>query len=526
MSELSVSRNMVLGSKAFAALLELIDKLDSNHLAYTRFPGKDDILALAMTPTGDLDPQKASENLMVMEVDPKLADEFRSAVTKAGIPMSWPTYIEPAKEEGELAKMHSFVIFPRSELVNMQQVVDDFTRKQLTAEPLGKDEMLDWLQKNQQGETQVGKVEIDLELYKFMNRNNMLNIPRMELGENTRDHTMELCVPADMGDGVMETVKMAEALYCGSFKEQEQAREKTRTDLMTKMLSGAKNDLHLSLIVDRSNPSEYITFDKEGFNHYIDTKEGPQLIDRCSRNDRNYEQDLYGILCGMHACKEYEGTEIENMEKLHALQEHGPELQGITVDERVHQLKLQFIDEMMQAGEIIGRTYRQADEQDRAQQEAFKGRMQDDVVKMGHSLDEMSARGMGLSSAAGDLRGDMRQIKGMILSPSPTESIKDLSDLNDAQGWKEMLSEKLFLQYRSPEEQDKYIELFHDLADNMSREEPEVQKEFLNEFTRTTQDIFERNYRSDTEEMQVEMVDLREEISQYRERENELDITR
>ena len=123
MSELTVSRNMVMGTRAFVALLEMLDKMDSTRLAYTRFRGKDDILSLALDSQGDLDPKKASENLMVMEVDPKLADEFKTAVTKAGIPISWPTYIEPAKQPGDLAKMHCFIVFPRSETPQMEQVI-------------------------------------------------------------------------------------------------------------------------------------------------------------------------------------------------------------------------------------------------------------------------------------------------------------------------------------------------------------------------------------------------------------------
>lgn len=526
MSEISVSRNMLLGTKAFAALLEMLDKMDSNRLAYTRFHGKDDILALALNDEGKIDPQKASENLMVMEVDPKLSEEFKASVTRAGIPISWPTYIEPAKEAGELAKMHCFIVFPRSEVPNMQQVIDDFTQKQVAAEPMSKEDMMEWLRKNQNGETQVGKIAIDKDIYDFMTRTNMLNVPRAELGENKVDQTMELCVPVDMGDSVLETVKMAEALYSGSFRQLEESRERSRVEIMNKLLAGAKNDMHLSIVVDRSNPSDYVKFDKEGFSHFIDTPEGPQMVDRCLRKDRNYEQDLYGILCGMHSCKEYDGKELENEEKLHALQKHGPELEGITVTERVHQLKLRYIEEMMQAGEITGRTYRQADEQEKAQQEAFKGRMKDDVIRMGHSLDELSSKGMGLSGAAGDLRGDMHQIKGMILSPVAAESTKDLSDLNDAQGWKELISEHLLLDHRTQDEKERYLALFDDLAEGMSREEPEVQREFLTEFTKTTQDIFERDYRYNSESVRVEMVDLREEIAQSREKETELDIVR
>ena len=187
---------MVMGTRAFVALLEMLDKMDSTRLAYTRFRGKDDILSLALDVQGDLDPKKASENLMVMEVDPKLADEFKTAVTKAGIPISWPTYIEPAKQPGDLAKMHCFIVFPRSETPQMEQVIKDFTDKQRMADPMSKEEMLDWLKQNQAGDTQVGKIAIDRDVYNFMSRTHMLNIPRTELGENKIDRTMEICVPA------------------------------------------------------------------------------------------------------------------------------------------------------------------------------------------------------------------------------------------------------------------------------------------------------------------------------------------
>ncbi|RHO65899.1 hypothetical protein DW085_13115 [Clostridium sp. AF50-3] len=49
MSELTVSRNMVMGTRAFVALLEMLDKMDSTRLAYTRFRGKDDILSWRLT---------------------------------------------------------------------------------------------------------------------------------------------------------------------------------------------------------------------------------------------------------------------------------------------------------------------------------------------------------------------------------------------------------------------------------------------------------------------------------------------
>lgn len=525
MSELTVSRNMVMGTRAFVALLEMLDKMDSTRLAYTRFRGKDDILSLALDSQGDLDPKKASENLMVMEVDPKLADEFKTAVTKAGIPISWPTYIEPAKQPGDLAKMHCFIVFPRSETPQMEQVIKDFTDKQRMADPMSKEEMLDWLKQNQAGDTQVGKIAIDRDVYDFMSRTHMLNIPRTELGENKIDRTMEICVPAGMGSSVMETVKTAEALYSGSFRTMEDTREESWRKAMEQMLAGSKNDRHLSMIVDRSNPSEYVTFDRDGYSHFIDTPQGPQMVDRCLRKDRNYEQSLYDILCGMHACKEYEGTELENMEKLHALQKHGPELDGITVEERVHQLKRRYIEEMTQAGEIIGQTYRQAEVMEK-QQEAFKGRMKDDIIRMQNSLDEMSADGLGLSAAAGDLRGDMHQIKGMILSPVAAESTKDLSDLNDSQGWKELLEKRLLLDYRTRDVRDRYLDLFDDLADGMSQEEPEVQRAFIREFEQTTRDIFERDYRYESEGLTVETVDLREELAQSREKETELDIVR
>ena len=54
MSELTVSRNMVMGTRAFVALLEMLDKMDSTRLAYTRFRGKDDILSLALDSQGHL----------------------------------------------------------------------------------------------------------------------------------------------------------------------------------------------------------------------------------------------------------------------------------------------------------------------------------------------------------------------------------------------------------------------------------------------------------------------------------------
>ena len=180
---------------------------------------------------------------------------------------------------------------------------------------------------------------------------------------------------------------------------------------------------------------------------------------------------------------------------------------------------------MTQAGEIIGQTYRQAEAMEK-QQDAFKGRMKDDVIRMQNSLDELSADGLGLSAAAGDLRGDMHQIKGMILSPVAAESTKDLSDLNDSQGWKELIEKRLLLDHRPKDVRARYLDLFNDLADGMSQEEPEVQTAFIREFEQTTHDIFERDYRYESEGLTVETVDLREELAQSREKEAELDIVR
>ena len=75
-------------------------------------------------------------------------------------------------------------------------------------------------------------MEIDKDLYDYINRAGLLSVPRTELGEDTINNTVRLRMPWDMGDGVLATVKMAEVLYTADFRRIEEERsEKLRSTL-------------------------------------------------------------------------------------------------------------------------------------------------------------------------------------------------------------------------------------------------------------------------------------------------------
>ena len=151
--------------------------------------------------------------------------------------------------------------------------------------------------------------------------------------------------------------------------------------------------------------------------------------------------------------------------------------------------------------------------------------MKDDVIKMGSRLDDLNAMGLENSAAAGDLRGDMAQIKGMILSSFAAESTKDMSDLYDGPGWDEFLTRKLSLDAHDDSYKRETLEQFREMSSALSQEPKEVQEAFREEFSKTVHEIFEINYHYQTEPAIVQEVDLGEEIS-VRGRENELSITR
>ena len=309
--------------------------------------------------------------------------------------------------------------------------------------------------------------------------------------------------------------------HCRSI---EQERETGLIGTVEKLLSGSKNDMHHSIIINTEAPSQYIRLDRDGFKYYIDTADGPNLIAKNDRTDRCYEQELYNTLRSFGGFKEITGQGKELEEELRRVQGEGQRLMGISVDERVHELKKEYVEDLMRACEIVGTTYQLASAIEQNQMDDH-GRMKDDVVKMGNRLDDLSAMGLGNSAAAGDLRGDMAQIKGMILSSFAAESTKDMSDLYDGPGWDEFLSRKLCLDAHDDTYKKEILEQFKEMASALSRETPEVQESFRQEFSRTVHEIFEINYHYQTEPSIVQKVDLGEEIS-VRGREAELSYTR
>ena len=198
---------------------------------------------------------------------------------------------------------------------------------------------------------------------------------------------------------------------------------------------------------------------------------------------------------------------------------------GISVEERVHELKKGYIEDFMRACEIVGITYQLASSMEQQRQQADHGRMKDDVIKMGSRLDDLGAMGLGNGAAAGDLRGDMAQIKGMILSSFAAETSKDMSDLYDGPGWEEFLSRKLCLDTHCDAYKTEALEQFKEMASALEKEPTEVQEAFREEFSKTIHEVFEIRYHYQTEPVAVQEIDLGEEII-TRGRETELSLTR
>lgn len=524
MSELSTGRNAVkIGSQVVAAIFDSLDKIDANRFAYTKVKGKEDIIDLAIGENGRLDPEKASRSLMICEVEPQLLPEVKSEFVKARIPFAWQNYIEPAKEDGGLAKLRSYLVFPKSEERAANAAIEDYTKIRPERSPREPQALLEWIKANEGGRSMAAGLEIDKELYDYINRAGLINIPRAEMGENEVDSTVKLRVPLNMGDVAAETVRMAETLYTGDFRRIEQEREIELSSTMERLVAGAKNDMHSSIIINTEAPSQYIRLDHDGFKYFIDTKAGPNLIAKNDRNARSYEQDLYNTLRSFGGFKEIVGNDKELEESLRKVQEEGQQLKGISIDERVHELKKEYIEDFMRACEIIGTTYQLASSLEGQQED--HSRMKDDVIKMGSRLDDFNAMGLGNSTAAGDLRGDMAQIKGMILSSFAAETTKDMSDLYDGPSWDDFLAKKLCLDVHEGNYKAETLGQFREMTEALSRETPEVQEAFRVEFSRTVYEIFEINYHYQTESVPVQEVDLSEEIS-VRRRETELSITR
>lgn len=525
MTESSVGRGAAkIGSQVAAAIFDSLDKIDANCFAYTRVKGKEDVIDLALGEDGKFDPEKASRSLLICEVHHDLLPGMKSEFVKAGIPFAWQSYVEPAKEGEELAKMHSYLIFPKSEERAANTAIEDYTHVRPERSPQEPQQLLEWIKANEGGMTKAAGLEIDKDLYEYINRAGLISVPRAEMGENELNHTVRLRVPLDMGNGVMETVRMAETLYTGDFKRIEQERQEDLNGMFEKLLAGSKNDMHHSIIVNTEEPSRYIRLDRDGFRYYIDTPEGPNLIARNDRNSRSYEQELYNTLCSFGGFKEVTGKDKEMEEELHRIQGEGQKLMGISVEERVHELKKEYVEDLMRACEIVGTTYQLASTIEQ-RQEYDHERMKDDMIKMGSRLDDLNTMGLGNSASAGDLRGDMAQIKGMILSSFAAETTKDLSDLYDGPGWDDFLYKKLCLDAHDETYKKETLEQFKDMATALSKEAPEVQEAFREEFSKTVHEIFEVNYHYQAEPAIVQEVDLVGEIS-MRGRETELSYTR
>ncbi len=526
MTELSTGRNAAkIGSQVAAAIFDSLDKIDANLFAYTSVEGKEDVIDLATGEEGRLDPEKASRSLMICEVDPQLLPGMKSEFVKFRIPFAWQDYVEPAREGEEFAKMHSYLVFPKSEERAANAAIEDYMRLRPERGQQEPQALLEWIKANEGGSVRAAGLEIDRELYGYISRAGLISVPWAEMGENELDNTMKLRVPLEMGNGVMETVKMAETLYTGDFRRMEQEREGKLSETMGKLLAGSKNDMLSSVIINTESPSRYIRLDREGFKYYIDTADGPNLIARNDRNDRSYEQELYNTLRSFGGFQEITGNDRELEESLRKIQGEGQRMFGISVEERVHELKKGYIEDFMRACEIVGITYQLASSMEQQRQQADHGRMKDDVIKMGSRLDDLGAMGLGNGATAGDLRGDMAQIKGMILSSFAAETSKDMSDLYDGPGWEEFLSRKLCLDTHCDAYKTEALEQFKEMASALEKEPTEVQEAFREEFSKTIHEVFEISYHYQTEPVAVQEIDLGEEII-TRGRETELSLTR
>lgn len=529
MSELSTGRNSTkLVSHVIAAIFDNLDRIDENFFAYTRVDGKDDILNLVLDDNGKFDPMKASNNVLVCEVDRELVSPLKSEFVKSGVPFAWQSYIEPAKADDELAKVHNYLVFPKSEEITVNSTIDDFIRMKPERNPMEPSDLLHWIMSNEEGSTKAAGLEIDKDLYDYINRAGLLSVPRTELGEDTINNTVRLRMPWDMGDGVLATVKMAEVLYTADFRRiEEECSEKLRSTLEN-TVSKAKDDQHNCVIVNKEAPSQYIRLDRDGYRFFIDTQDGPNLIAIGNRKDRDYEQSFYNILRTFGDYRELEGREKDTAEKLREIQEQKQQVHGISTNERVYKLKQEHIEDFMRACEIIGSTYQRASNMEEHQyqrQVMDKSRMKDDVIKIENRMDELRSMGLGNSTAAGDLRGDLVQIKGMIMSSISNECTKDLSDVYDVKTWEDYLTNKLCLDVHSEEYKKDTLEQFKDMIEHVANEAPEVQEAFRKELSDTIREVFDHEYRYQTESLSLEDVDLRQEI-QIHQRESELVVTR
>lgn len=284
MPELSTGRSATkIGSQVASAIFDSLDKIDANCFAYTKVKGKEDVIDLAIGDDGKLDPEKASRFLMICEVDAGLLPGLKSEFVKANIPFAWQEYIEPAREGEEFAKMHSYLIFPKSEERAANMAIEDYTRIRPERIPKEPQELLEWIKANEGGMTKAAGLEIDKDLYEYINRAGLISVPRAEMGENELDNIVRLRVPLDMGNGVMETVRMAEVLYTGDFKRIEQEREQELAGTMEKLLAGSKDDMHNSIIINTEAPAQYIRLVRRfsvlrryGVRPELDCQERPQ----------------------------------------------------------------------------------------------------------------------------------------------------------------------------------------------------------------------------------------------------------
>lgn len=495
-------------SKVLAAVFDNIDKIDANFFAYTRVDGKEDVLDLVYDDNGKFDPYMAEENTLLFEVQYELAPELKSDLIKAGVPFFWQSYIEPAKTEEDLAKPHTIILVPKSEEFIVNSVIEDFVKIKAEQDPMTPDALMTWIQLNDGDVHHVAGIEVDLELYDYISRAGLLNVPRTEVGFNEINNTVLLRTPWDMGEGVLATIKMAETLYTGNFRLMEEEREDRIKESLQKTVASAKDNLHNSIIVDATAPSHYIKLDNDEFRMYIDTAAGAHMIKRVNRSDRNFEQEFYNTLRSFGDYKEFVGKERDTEIQLRELQEKGQIIKGITAEERAHNLKREYIEHFMQACEIVGGIYERAGNMATIQRQAEKGRLLDDAHKIENRIDSLRAVGLGNSAQAGDLKGDATQIRGLVMSSVSSECIKDLSDLYSEPGWEKYLTVKLCLDAYQDKQKDSRLELFKDMVEAITKESKEVQDLFRSEFHETIKEVFEREYKFKAEEMKIEDIDL------------------
>lgn len=526
MSEMRVGRASVnVASRLLASIFDNLDKMDANRFAYTHVDGKEDITEHVLDENGRFDPEKAEKNALVSEVDYELAPMLRDDMVRMNIPFGWATIVEPARGEGGTATPRTFFFYPKKEEQNVNAVIDEFVRRKDDRTPKSPEELVNWIRSNGGDPREVASIEIEKDLYDFINRTGYLNIPRTEIQSRDEGY-VKLCVPYEMGEGALESVKMAEVLYTGSFRQADRESHERTHEHLSDLTSSVHDSLRNNIIVNEAAPYCYIRKDETGFRVYMDTEKGSNVIQDVKINDRELEQKFYNAIRAFERPVELTGDNRE--QKLKEMQERGPVVRETTVEERVHKLKREHVDQVQTLCELAG-TVRG--------REGGNCRLMDDQYRLKAAIDTFIARGEGFSSQANDLRGDVSAIGRISSSRKPAESTKDLSDLGSQYSREEIRDgfEKFLgvdTIYATKEQADTKMKTVDDLMDAIAKEPAKVQEKIIEELEVSIREVFERNYREidytrDNEQgLAIESIDLEREAYHQERSEFSLDLSR